>query len=152
MNCLMQKAMRDRVLTNRCVMDSILWFHLECPKNVSKFDDPIEFKRKVRDFFADTRSAAENVMYQTDESRRIKEEYGHMQYPEDIREHKEYRLFQESFKQYSPTLHPEAEDDYETEDLTELDETDEKAVKYGVVPDYLKTRPLTREDGAAKKQ
>ena len=63
MNCLMQKAMRDRVLTNRCNMDSILWFHLECPKNVAKFDDPIEFKRKFRDFFADTRSAAENVMY-----------------------------------------------------------------------------------------
>ena len=73
-----------------------------------------------------------------------------MQYPEDVREHKEYRLFQESFKQYSPTLHPESEDDYETEDLTELDETDEKAAKYGIVPDYLKTRPLTREDGVKK--
>ena len=59
MNCLLQKAMRDRVLTNRCVMDSILWFHLECPKSVAKFDDPLEFKRKFRDFFADTRTAAE---------------------------------------------------------------------------------------------
>ena len=41
MNCLLQKAMRDRVFNNRCVMDSILWFHLECPKAAAKFDDPV---------------------------------------------------------------------------------------------------------------
>ena len=52
MNCLMQKALRDRVFNNRCNLDSILWFHLECPKSVSKFDNPIEFKRKWKDFFA----------------------------------------------------------------------------------------------------
>ena len=52
MNCLMQKALRDRVFNDRCKLDSILWFHLECPKSVSKFDNPIEFKRKWRDFFA----------------------------------------------------------------------------------------------------
>ncbi len=56
MNCLMQKALRDNVLSNRCNLDSILWFHLECPKQVEKFDDPIEFKRKWRDFFADQRN------------------------------------------------------------------------------------------------
>ena len=31
MNCLLQKAMKDRVMNNRCVMDSILWYHMECP-------------------------------------------------------------------------------------------------------------------------
>ena len=93
MNCLLQKAMRDRVLTNRCVMDSILWFHLECPKAAAKFDDPIEFRRKFRDFLADTRSAAEQVNYSSETTKRVKSEYDHMQYPEDVREHKEYRLF-----------------------------------------------------------
>ena len=52
MNCMLQKALKDRVTINRCVMDSILWFHLECPKEVAKFDDKFEFKRKWRDFFA----------------------------------------------------------------------------------------------------
>lgn len=51
----MQKAMKDRVLNNKCVLDSILWFHLECPKYVAKYDDPNEFKRKFRNFFADLR-------------------------------------------------------------------------------------------------
>ena len=61
LNCLLQKSLKDRVLTNRCVLDSVLWFHLECPKAAAKFDDPIEFKRKFRDFFAETRTAIENV-------------------------------------------------------------------------------------------
>ena len=77
MNCLLQKAMRDRVFNNRCVMDSILWFHLECPKNASKFDDPIEFKRKFRDFFAQTRTAAQNITSQSESARRIRDEYEH---------------------------------------------------------------------------
>jgi len=93
MNCLLQKSLKDRVLTNRCVMDSILWFHLECPKAVAKFDDPLEFKRKFRDFFADTRTAAENITATSEESNRIRDEYNHVSYPEDVREHKEYRLF-----------------------------------------------------------
>ena len=52
MNCLLQKAMKDRVFTNRCILDSVLWFHLECPKWVEKFDDEAKFRAKVRDFFA----------------------------------------------------------------------------------------------------
>ena len=35
MNCLLQKSMKDRVFNNKCVMDSILWFHLECPKTAA---------------------------------------------------------------------------------------------------------------------
>ncbi len=116
MNCLLQKAMRDRVLTNRCVMDSILWFHLECPKAAAKFDDPLEFKRKFRDFFAETRTAAEQITYTSEEARRVKDEYNHIAYPEDVREKKEYRLFQETFKQYSPVQRLESEDDYENEE------------------------------------
>ena len=59
MNCMFQKALNDRVIVNRCVLDSVLWFHLECPKAVSKFDDPLEFKRKWRDFFSQNKSTAD---------------------------------------------------------------------------------------------
>ena len=52
MNCMLQKALKDKVMTNKCVMDSILWFHLECPREAARFDDKHEFKRKWRDFFA----------------------------------------------------------------------------------------------------
>ncbi len=49
MNCLMQKSMQDKVLVNQCVLDSVLWFPLECPRAFGKFDDPVEFKRKFTD-------------------------------------------------------------------------------------------------------
>ena len=49
---LLQKAMKDRVMTNKCNMDSILWFHLECPQRSSQFDDEDTFKLKFRDLFA----------------------------------------------------------------------------------------------------
>lgn len=52
----MQKSLKDHVVTNRCVLDSILWFHVECPRWVDKFDDPVEFKKKFRDFFARNKS------------------------------------------------------------------------------------------------
>ena len=146
MNCLMQKALRDRVLTNRCVMDSILWFHLECPKAVAKFDDPLEFKRKFRDFFAATRTAAENITAESESGRRIRDEYAHISYPEDVREHKEFRLFQDTFKEFSPVRRPESEDDYETEDHVGWEEVDVKASTYGRRPEYEMPKPITRED------
>ena len=67
MNCLFQKALKDRVLNNMCNMDSILWFHLECPKTVSRFDNPIEFKRRVGQFLAEQKTYAENANAFTDE-------------------------------------------------------------------------------------
>ena len=59
MNCLFQKALSDKVLVNRCVLDSVLWFHLECPRAAAKFDDALEFKKKFRDFFAHNKSIAD---------------------------------------------------------------------------------------------
>ena len=52
LNCLFQKAVKDQVFNNKCDMDRILWFHLECPKKAGQFDDPIMFKKKFRDFFS----------------------------------------------------------------------------------------------------
>ena len=74
-------------------MDSILWFHLECPKAASKFDNPIEFKRKFRDFIAEARTAADVVFTMDDETAKIKKDYNYVQYPEDVRERKELRAF-----------------------------------------------------------
>ena len=45
MNCLFQKSLKDKVYVNRCVLDSVLWFHVECPIAAGKFDDPNEFKK-----------------------------------------------------------------------------------------------------------
>jgi hypothetical protein len=146
MNCLLQKAVRDKVLTNRCVMDSILWFHLECPKAAAKFDDPVEFRRKFRDFFAETRTAAENITASTEEGRRIRDEYYHVSYPEDVKEHKEYRLFKDTFNEFSPVRKPDPEDDWETEELSEWQEIDKKASRYDNLPEWAKTRPITREE------
>lgn len=54
-------------------MDSILWFHLECPKAAAQFDNSLEFKRKVRDFLADQRTIMKNINNISEEGKRIKE-------------------------------------------------------------------------------
>jgi len=85
MNCMLQKALKDKVLNNRCVMDSILWFHMECPKDVAKFDEPLEFKRKWRHFFAQTKATAELLLEETEETIRLRNQYEHIPYPEDVK-------------------------------------------------------------------
>ena len=60
-NCLLQKALKDKVGSNKCVLDSILWFHLECPRRASEFDDKFEFKRKFREFFAVQKSYMQHM-------------------------------------------------------------------------------------------
>jgi hypothetical protein len=32
-------------------MENLIWFHLECPKVASEFDDPVKFRLKWRDYF-----------------------------------------------------------------------------------------------------
>jgi len=106
MNCMVQKSMKDRVLTNRCVLDSILWFHLECPKAASKFDDPVEFKRKFRNWFAYQRASAELVFRKTDEMKALDKEFGHARYPEDIKSSQVIKTFKDEFKQIDPWRNP----------------------------------------------
>ena len=52
----------------------------------------------------------------SDAGKHIKEEYAHMSYPEDVKEHKEYRQFEEVFQKYSPVIHMEPAEEYEDED------------------------------------
>ncbi|CAI2378161.1 unnamed protein product [Moneuplotes crassus] len=87
-NCLVQKSFSDfknfQYSPNTCKMDSILWFHLECPSWVEKFDDDVEFKRKFKNYF-DKRAAD----YQTlmDYKARDKDEvaFGEMYYPDQVK-------------------------------------------------------------------
>ena len=76
-NCLLQKALKDRVKNNRCVLDSVLWFHLECPRAAAAFDDKFEFKRKFREFFAVQKSYKQHSTPDA-EMLRVKEEQSHL--------------------------------------------------------------------------
>ena len=105
-NCLVQKSLKDRVLTDRCVMESLLWFHLECPKAAAKFDDPIEFKRKFRNFFAYQRASAELLFRKTDEQKAILSEFGHARYPEEIRKKADAVAFRDEFREHDPIYNP----------------------------------------------
>ena len=71
MNCLLQKALKDRTNIDRCNLDSVLWFHLECPRSVAKFDDPMTFKSKVRDWFADLRHGMKVVSDMSEEDLKL---------------------------------------------------------------------------------
>ena len=66
-------------------MDSILWFHLECPKARDKFDDPTEFRIKWRDWFAENNAHAKALLTEEDEIKRIRKEFDAHIYPEDIK-------------------------------------------------------------------
>lgn len=51
LNCLLQKAVKDRVPLNSCDLELILWYHLECPDYAKKFDDPKHEKYLKRQMF-----------------------------------------------------------------------------------------------------
>ena len=116
MNCMLQKVLKDNVMNNRCKLDSVLWFHLECPLDAAKFDDPVEFKRKWRNFFAETKATAEMLLVESDTDKRMRAEYGHVPYPEDAREKLSVRAFPDEFKHLSPILHDDDLDLDEDED------------------------------------
>ena len=104
MNCLVQKAMKDRVFTNKCVLDSVLWFHLECPSWAEKYDDPAQFRAKVRDFFAWQNREANIVLTRTDEQKAAQ----YTTSPDDVRAGatKQVRMFRDEFQALDPTRVP----------------------------------------------
>ena len=99
MNCLVQKAMKDHVMTNKCVLDSVLWFHIECPKYVAKFDDPAQFRAKVRDFFSWQNREAK-IIYGTYEQDKLKDEMTH-QFTRASS--KQIRMFKDEFEDKDPS-------------------------------------------------
>ena len=147
MNCLLQKAMRDKVMTNRCVMDSILWFHLECPKASSQFDDPNTFKLKFREFFAEVRTGMENYTSMSDEHSRMRKEYNKNFYPEDIREKMQVKQFEDQFTSLSPKYNPpDSEELQDKQSFWDETEIDQKKAAYGKRPDFAWPKPITRAD------
>ena len=118
MNCMLQKALKDNVMNNKCKLDSVLWFHMECPLDAAKFDDPIEFKRKWRNFFAEMKATAEFLTVEHDEEKRMREEYAHVPYPEDVKEKVQVRPFNDEFKHLSPILHDELDMDEDDDFMT----------------------------------
>ena len=113
MNCLMQKALQDRVVTNKCVMDSILWFHLECPKAASAFDDPTTFKLKFRDYFAHAKHSAQ-IIYDRDENmEKLRQEYNTNIGPDGIHARTETGDFMQAYKDKDPIRIPD--EDAETD-------------------------------------
>ena len=109
-NCLMQKALKDRVLNNRCVMDSILWFHLECPKHAQAFDDPGHFKLKFRDFFATAKHDAQLNFELPERLEKLREEYDGYMGPDDVRYKNQVQEFEQEFKDQSPARVVDEED------------------------------------------
>ena len=104
----MQKSLKDKVFVNRCILDSVLWFPIECPRAFGKFDDPVEFKRKWRDFFAQNKSIMENLSHKTESEKRLKKEFGHHRgYPEDIKYNTKVQKYFDEFRpKYSVDVVP----------------------------------------------
>ena len=113
MNCLLQKAMKDRVMNNRCVMDSILWFHMECPVAAQEFDNPTNFKLKFRDLFASTKRDYQMVHNTNPELDNIREEYDTNRSPDDIRYNNSVGDFLKEQREFDPVRSPEEDPDVE---------------------------------------
>ena len=117
MNCMLQKALKDRVFTNRCNMESILWFHLECPKAKDKFDDPVEFKIKWRDFFSQVHAGAKAVLDpDNEEVKRVRNEFDAHLYPEDIKIRPEAHSFLMEKAALTPVVTPAESNEIELEE------------------------------------
>ena len=102
MNCLMQKSLKDKVFVNGCNLDSVLWFHLECPRASGQFDDPIEFKKKFRDYFANMKSVRDSIK-ENETQKRVRREYGFQtSYPEYIKYHARAMKIANELKDQAP--------------------------------------------------
>ena len=153
MNCLFQKAMQDKVFVNRCVLDSVLWFHLECPRAAAKFDNPIEFKKKFRDFFAHNKSIADSVRQNmSNADKRVQKQYGFQGgYAEDVKINKKAAKFLQEFKHLSPDAQAVDPDEEDPDESTGLHTPIEKNsdVVYGRRLEHLVQHPINLDETKA---
>ena len=129
---------------NRCVLDSVLWFHLECPRAASQFDDPVEFKKKFRDFFATNKSIAEASRYKSQAAKRVEKAYGYQSaYPEDVTMVQKVKKFADEFEKYSPNAQPVDLDEEDPDEDTGLNAPIANSdVLYGKKVEYLQQNPI----------
>ena len=132
---------------NRCVLDSVLWFHLECPKRASQFDDPLEFKRKWRDFFSQNKSIAEAFKSQSKTQRKMQKMYGYQSsYPEDFQVNTKVKKFEDEFEKYNPNLTLLADDEEEGPENPLDAEIPLKDAVYGKKIERLQMNPIKLTD------
>ena len=89
-------------------MDSILWFHLECPKARDAFDDPVEFRLKWRHFFAEQKAMQKDFYGDPDDQAeiRVRREFDANLYPEDVKFRPVADQFFKEQLQHDPFIHP----------------------------------------------
>jgi len=145
MNCMVQKALKDNVLNNRCVLDSILWFHLECPKSLENFDNPEFFKVKFRDYFADIKEDAELIYEKLPHMERLRKEYELPTSADDVKLKKEVVEWVKENKEANPAriLDDDGENDTYLDDRWDQHEMGERG--YGP---QRRGATITAEDSA----
>ncbi len=133
MNCLFQKALKDKVTRNNCKLDGILWFHLECPKAADQFDDPVEFKSVFRDFVAQNKAMAEDYLNEKGNFQSIEDAYGSIKgYPEAIKHNPKGKQLWDDIKHLGG--------DNGEINGQELSDDDLLAYRKGDIPSYLDSR------------
>lgn len=146
-NCLLQKALKDRVFNNRCVKDSILWFHLECPKAADTFNDPDTFKLKFRDFFAHLKVEGAAFFESTELETRVRNEYGSNVGPDHVTFKPEADAFVLENREHSPALLSDDDLDNDVEGINGLYDKAVDVEYRNYAPDRV-APPLTVEDSA----
>ena len=107
MNCIYQKAVNDNVFSNKCIMDNILWFHLECPKYVDFWDNPNYFKLKMRNYINE--KILNELKVQPSSHKILNQNtYNKTLYPEDQALNSHLKEFTDKFeKEHHPAHNPE---------------------------------------------
>ena len=91
---------------------------MECPKSKDRFDDPVEFRLKWRDWFASQKRDAELLIDTSEERQRVSQEFDAHIYPEDLKYREDAVAFFKEQQQYDPELFPEV-DNEDTDTLVE---------------------------------
>ena len=108
------------------MLDSVLWFHLECPKWVQKFDEPEHFKGKFREYFSELRQMKQEDedfqkhFHQAQEAKKL-----HIRYPQSIRQVQKVKEFSEDFFEHRPDHHVDRDEDIDAL-VPEYDEKDKR--------------------------
>lgn len=83
-NCLIQKGLKDKLPGNMCHLESILWYHVECPDYIKKWDQPEHQKHLKRQIFNFLAMPYVNYRYHQLEAKKIK------QIPKDLQKKEKY--------------------------------------------------------------
>ena len=142
------------MFVNKCNLDSVLWFPIECPRAFGKFDDPNEFKRKWRDYFTELKALKETMGPQTATQARLKRQDDYESaYPEDLVEHKKAAKIMKELQRFSPSITPkeEGEPSYEDDRGYNL-KPDYKDTMYGHRIEQFQLNPIHFDESRAGRE